>query len=177
VDYAFAFDSEFRSFFWSENPTNLGQAFSAALRVQEFLAAEKDNNSGNLACDEVVSDEGHDDDSCLDDHEPVITPLEPYAKFHEDEELSLQVGLLVPSSEDDKIQKEEQQINHAELNQQEALSLHIPAVVFGHEQFDEIPSQQGEQLLVQPDDDPPHSFPMILHSYFVLQIDFLTDHC
>jgi hypothetical protein len=128
VDYAFAFDSEFHSLFWSENPTNLGQAFFAALRVQEFLATEKEHNSGNLACDEVFSDEEDEDDSCLDDHEPVIAPLEPYAEFHEDEdeEPNLQVGSLIPSINDDKIQKEEQQISHAELNQQETLSLHIP---------------------------------------------------
>jgi hypothetical protein len=50
---------------------------------------------------------------------------------------NLQVGSLVPSNDDDKIQKEEQQISHAELNQHETLSLHIPTVV--QEQFDEIP--------------------------------------
>jgi hypothetical protein len=51
-------------------------------------------------------------------------------KFHENEveELNIQVGLLVPSSDDDKIQEKEQQISHAEFNQQEILSLHIPAV-------------------------------------------------
>jgi hypothetical protein len=37
------------------------------------------------------------------------------------------VDSLVPSSDDDKIQKEEQQISHAELNQHETLSLHIPS--------------------------------------------------
>ena len=41
VDYAFSFDSEFCSLFWSENPRNLGQAFFAVLRVQEFLATKK----------------------------------------------------------------------------------------------------------------------------------------
>jgi len=55
---------EFHSLFWSENPRNIGLAFFAALRVQEFLVIEKEHNTGNFACDE-----GDDDGSCLDDHE------------------------------------------------------------------------------------------------------------
>jgi hypothetical protein len=39
------------------------------------------------------------------------------------------VGSLISSSDDDKFQKEEQQISHVELNQQETLSLHIPMVI------------------------------------------------
>jgi hypothetical protein len=72
----------------------------------------------------------------LDDHEPIIAPLGPYEKFYEDEfkEMSLQVGSLAPSSDDDKIQNEEQQISHEELNQPKTLSLHIPIVI--QEQFD-----------------------------------------
>jgi hypothetical protein len=57
VDYAFSFDSEFHSLFWSENPTNLGQVFCVALRVQEFLAAEKEHNDGDLASYQVSNDE------------------------------------------------------------------------------------------------------------------------
>jgi hypothetical protein len=72
----------------------------------------------------------------LGDHEPVIAPIGSFVEFHEneDEEPNFQVGLLVPSSDDHKIQKEQQQISHAELDQRETLSLHIPAVV--REQFD-----------------------------------------
>jgi hypothetical protein len=120
VDYAFVFDSEFRSLFSSENPTNLGQAFCAALKVYEFLAAEIEHNDRNLAPYQVSSDEENEDDSCLDDHPLVVAPLESYAEFHEyeAEELSLQVSLLVPFNDDDKIQKEEQQIRCTKLNQQ-----------------------------------------------------------
>jgi len=62
----------------------------------------------------------------------------PYAKFHEDkdEEPNLQMGSLISSINDDKIQKEEKQISHAELNQQETSSLHIPIVI--QEQLDWI---------------------------------------
>jgi hypothetical protein len=58
---------------------------------------------------------------------------------NEVEELNLQVGLVILSSDDDKIQEREQQVNHAELNQQETQSLHIPEVV--QEQFDHMPLQ------------------------------------
>jgi len=56
---------------------------------------------------------GNHDDSYLDDHETVIAPLGPYAEFNEDENEgpNLQVGLLISSINDDKIQKEEQQIS------------------------------------------------------------------
>jgi len=109
--------------------------------VQEFLATEKEHNSGSLASYHVSSDKEDENDSCLDDHEPIFAPLELYVDFHEDEyeELSFQVDSLVPSSDDDKIQKEEQQISHVELNQHETLSLCIPRMV--QEQFDEIPLQ------------------------------------
>jgi len=62
-----------------------------------------------------------------------------------------------------------------ELNQQETPSLFIPAVVQG--QFDQLPLQLGEQLLVQSEDDIPYNLTMIQHSDFVLQEDPLTDHC
>jgi hypothetical protein len=39
VNYAFAFDLEFRDLFWSQKPTNLGQAFLVAQVVEEFLTA------------------------------------------------------------------------------------------------------------------------------------------
>jgi hypothetical protein len=139
--------------------------------VQKFFYAKREQNNGIFACDEVHIDEEIDNNSYLDDRESVITPLEPYAKFHEDEDedekSSLQVGLLIPSNHDDKFQKHEQQINHAELNQLDSLSLHIPMVI--QEQFIEIPMLQGEQLSVQPEDDLPHSLPMILDSVLVLQ--------
>jgi hypothetical protein len=67
LDYAFAFDLEFRSLLWSDKPTDLGQAFSVALRVKEFLAAEKRQHIRSLACDKEDKD-----DSCFDDHEPVV---------------------------------------------------------------------------------------------------------
>jgi hypothetical protein len=40
----------------------------------------------------------------LNDHEPVVVPLESYAEFHEDEgeDLSVQECSLVHSSDDDK---------------------------------------------------------------------------
>jgi hypothetical protein len=109
----------------------------------------------------------------LDAHEPVVAPLESYAEFHEDEdeELSFQVC----SINDDKVWQEEPQVNYAEFNQQETSSLHIPTVV--QEQFDQLLLQQGEQPLVQPEDDLPYNLPMIPHSDFVLQEDPLTDHC
>lgn len=44
------------------------------------------------------------------------------------------------------------------------------------EQFDHIPLQQEEQLLVRPRDDLPYNFLMISHSNFVLQGGPLTDH-
>jgi len=84
LGYVFAFDSEFPFLLWSENPTNLGQDFCTAPGVQEFLATEKEHNSGNLACDE---------------------------------ELSLNVGSLILSSDDHKFEVEELQINYVGLNQ------------------------------------------------------------
>jgi hypothetical protein len=88
------------------------------------------------------------------------------------EEWNVQVGLVIPSSDDDKIQEEEPQVNHVEIDQQETSSLHIPTMV--SEQFDQIPSQQEEPLLVQLED-PLTICPMIPHSNFVLQEDPLTD--
>jgi hypothetical protein len=86
VDNDFAFDSEFRSFLWSENPTNLGQAFCTALGVHEFFVAKKGHNTRSFACDEVFNDEGIGNDSCLNDYQLVVALLGPYAEFHEDEE-------------------------------------------------------------------------------------------
>jgi hypothetical protein len=80
---------------------------------------------------------------------------------------------LVHSSDDDKYQEQEPQVNHVEFNQQETSSLHIPTVI--QEQFYQQPLQQGEQLLVQPEDDTPYILPMIPHSDFVLQEDSLID--
>jgi hypothetical protein len=168
-------------------PTNLGQAFLAAQRVEEFLKAAQrlqellavveEHNDGNLASYQVSRDEQDDDDSCLDDQEPVVAKLEPCTEFHKYEarESGFQVCSLVSSINDDKIQQEEQQTNDADLNQQESLPLHIPTVV--QEQFDQIPLQQGDQPLVQPEDDLSHNLPMILQSNFVLQGDPLLDHC
>jgi hypothetical protein len=103
-----------------------------------------------------------DDDSCLDDQELVAAKLESYVEFHETEVegMNLQVGLLVHSSDDDKFQEKEQQVNHAELNHQETSALHIPTMV--QEQFDQLPLRQGEHLLVQPEDDISY-LPMIPH--------------
>lgn len=73
--YAFAFDTEFCSLLWSQNPTDLDMAFCTALRVQEFIAIEKEHNSRSLACYKVSNDEEDEDDSCLDDHEPIVASL------------------------------------------------------------------------------------------------------
>jgi hypothetical protein len=147
---------------------------SVVTRAQEFLVIEEEPQ---LAPYQVPGDEQDDDGSGLNDQEPVAAPLESYAEFHEDEgeELSVQECSLVHSSDDDKFQEEEPQVNHVEINQQETSSLHIPTVV--QEQFDQLPLQQGEQLLVQPEDDTPYILPMIPHSDFVLQEDPLTDQC
>jgi hypothetical protein len=77
----------------------------------------------------------------LNDKEPVSAPLESYAKFHEDggETLSVQECSLVHSSDDDKFQEGEPQVNHVEINQQETSSLHIPAII--QEQFYQLPLQ------------------------------------
>jgi hypothetical protein len=87
VDYAFAFDPEFRNLFWSQEPTNLEQAFLVAKGVEEFLTAARrsqgllaiveEHNDGSLACYQVSRDEHDDDDSCLGDQEPVVAKLEP----------------------------------------------------------------------------------------------------
>jgi len=39
VNYSFSFDPEFRDLFWSQKPTDLGQAFLVAQGVEEFLTA------------------------------------------------------------------------------------------------------------------------------------------
>jgi hypothetical protein len=116
---------------------------SVVTRAQEFLVIEEEEQ---LAPYQVPGDEQDDDGSSLDDQEPVVAPLESYAEFHEDEdeELSVQVCSLVHSSDDDKFQEEEPQVNYVEFNQQETSSLHIPAVV--QEQFDQIPLQQGSNF-------------------------------
>jgi hypothetical protein len=57
---------------------------------------------------------------------------------------------------DDEVWQEEPQVNYAELDQQETSSVHIPVVV--QEQLDQIPLQQEEPLLVQPEDDIPYIF-------------------
>jgi hypothetical protein len=111
----------------------------------------------------------------LNDQEPVAAPLESYVEFHEDQELSAQVCSSVHSSDEDKFQEEEPQVNHVEFNQQETSSFHIPTMV--QEQLDQLPLQHEEQILVQPEDDTPYILPMIPHSDFVLQEDPLTNQC
>ena len=84
-------------------------------------------------------------------------------------------------SEDENFQKdenfleEEPHISQVEINQQgissmqillEASSFPITAVV--QEQFDLIPLQQEEPLLVQPKDDVPYTLPTISHLEVVL---------
>jgi hypothetical protein len=59
------------------------------------------------------------------------------------------------------------------MDQQETSSVHIPVVV--QEQLDQIPLQQEESLLVQPEDDVPYTLPTILQSNVLL--DPLTDQC
>lgn len=60
---------------------------------------------------------------------------QPYVcESFKDEETDFQVCLLVSSVYDDEIQRKEQQISDADLNQQEPLLLHVP--IFVQEQFD-----------------------------------------
>ena len=94
----------------------------------------------NLSCYQIPRDE-QDNDLGLNDQEPIVAPLESYAEFHEDEgeELSVQESSLVHSSDDDKFQEEDPQVNHVEINQQETSSLHIPTVF--QEQFNQLPLQ------------------------------------
>ena len=136
--------------------------------MQEFLATEKEHNSGSLASYQVSSDKEDENNSCLDDHETIFAPLESYVDFHEDEyeESSAQLCSFVHSSDGDKFQEEEPQVNHVEISQQETSSFHIPTIF--QEQFDQLPLQQGEQILVQPEGDTPYFFPMIPHSYVFL---------
>ena len=52
---------------------------SFVTRAQEFLVIEEEKQ---LAPYQVLVDEQDDDDSSLDDHEPIVAPLESYAEFH-----------------------------------------------------------------------------------------------
>jgi hypothetical protein len=52
--------------------------------------------------------------------------------------------------------------------------VHISVVV--QEQLDQVPLQQEESLLVQPENDSPYIFPMTSHPKVVIQ-DPMTDHC
>jgi hypothetical protein len=57
----------------------------------------------------------------LNVQEPVVAPLESYAKFHEyeDQELRAQECSLVQSSNyDEKFQEEEPQVSYVDLDQQ-----------------------------------------------------------
>jgi hypothetical protein len=67
--------------------------------LQGKLAAIEEN----LSCYQVPRDE-QDDDSGLNDQEPVAAPLESYAEFQEDEgeDLNAQECSLVPSISDDE---------------------------------------------------------------------------
>jgi hypothetical protein len=107
------------------------------------------------------------------------------AEFQEDEGedvITLECSWVPPISEDErlqadeKFQEEEPQVNQVEINQQgissvpilvEASSLPITTVV--QEQLDPIPLQQEEPLLVQPEDDIPHTLLTVPHPEVVLQ--------
>jgi hypothetical protein len=156
--YASTFEPEFRDLFLKQGPTNLGQAFLVAQRIEEYFSIvqglwelvdiieERYNGiipasllsvaqdlqervvaiQENLSCYQVPRDEQDDDDSYLNDQEPVVAPLESYAEFQEDEgeDLNAQECSLVPSiSDDEKFQEEEPQVNQVELDQQETSSL------------------------------------------------------
>jgi len=98
----------------------------------------------------------------LNDQEPVVAPLESYVEFQEDKEevLSVKECSVVPSiGDDEKFREEEPQVNQEELEQQETSFVPIPTVV--REQLDQIPLQQEEPLLVQPEDDVPYTLPMV----------------
>jgi hypothetical protein len=75
----------------------------------------------------------------LDDQEPVVAPLEPYAMFHEDEgeDVNTQECSWVPSiSNDEKFQEEKSHVNQVEISQQKASSFPITTVV--QEKLDHI---------------------------------------
>jgi hypothetical protein len=67
----------------------------------------------------------------LDDQEPEAAPLEPYAKFHEDEgkDLNTQKCLWFPPISDDIKSQEEPRVNQVEISQQETSFVPIPIVV------------------------------------------------
>jgi len=70
----------------------------------EFLVIEK-GQIDQLAPYQGPGDKHDNNDSCLDAHEPIVTPLESYAEFHEDEddELSFQARSI---NDDEVWQKE-----------------------------------------------------------------------
>jgi hypothetical protein len=118
------------------------------------------------------------DSPILDDPDPIATPIESQAKFQENESedvITLECSWVPPSSEDENFQ-EETQVNQVEINQQRISSMPIleeasslPCTTVVQEQFDLIPLQQQEPLLVQPEDDIPYTLPTILHPKVALQ--------
>jgi hypothetical protein len=120
----------------------------------------------------------------LDDPKPITAPFESHAEFqeYEGEDLNTQECSFVPLisedenfQDDEKFLEEEPHISQVEISQQgissmqillEASSFPITAVV--QEQFDLIPLQQEEPLLVQPEDDVPYTLPTISHLEVVL---------
>jgi hypothetical protein len=125
------------------------------------------------------------DSSILDDSKPIATPIESHAKFQENEGedvITLECSRVPPISEDErlqedeKFQEEEPQVNQVEISQQgissvpilvDASSFPITAVV--QEQLDQIPLQQEKPLLVQLEDDIPHTLLTVQHPEVVLQ--------
>ena len=144
--------------------------------MQEFYVIE---DEPQFAPCQAPKDEHEGDSPILDDLEPIATPIESQVEFQEDEGedvITLECSWVPPISEDGKFQEEEPQVNQLEINQQgissvpileEASSLPITTVV--QEQFDQIPLQQEEPLLVQPEDDVPYTLPTISHLEVALQ--------
>jgi hypothetical protein len=194
LNYYFeAFDGIFGIFLKNKEPQNLEEAqvatikleghFNATynfIRIQEFqLPVVKakwevhvTKDEPQLAPSQVPRDEQDDGPLGLDDQEPKATPLEPYAKFHEDEgeNLNTQECSSFPRiSDDEKFQEEEPQINQVEIGQQETSFVPIPVVV--QEQLEQLPLQQEDPLLVQPEDDIPYTLPTFQQPNLVPQQD------
>jgi hypothetical protein len=75
-------------------------------------------------------------------------------------------SLVPPISEDENFQEEQPQVNQVEVSEQRIPSMPIlveasslPITTMVQEQLDQIPLQQEEPLLVQPEDDVPYVVP------------------
>jgi hypothetical protein len=154
------------------------------LSIVDALQGKLTAIEDNMSCCEL-REEHVDDDSSLDDPEPIVAPFESHAEFKEDEveDLNTQECSLVPPisedknfQEDEKSQEEEPQVNQVEVNEQMISSVPIlveassfPITTMVQEPLDQIPLQQEEQLLVQPEDDVPYTLPIVQQPDLVFQ--------